>query len=438
MADFQVLIPKLGESIQEATITKIFVQIGDSIKEDDVLFEVATDKVDSEIPSPVSGIVKAIYCKVDDLLAVGKVAMLIGLPGEVTEDVISSGVSSGKNAQEEKLSVAVTPPTDSKTKSSAQSGRYYSPLVRNLASQSNLPLEELDGIQGSGIGGRVRKNDLLQFLEERKNPELLPTSHLKSGETAEISQNQLQVKPKVSLSIGAEDTIIEMDRIRKLIANHMVHSKQTAPHVTAFVEADVTEMVLWRNRVKDEFQKKYGEKLTFLPLITEAVAKALCEYPFVNSSVDGDRIILRKRVNIGIAVATNQGNLVVPVLKDAEAKNRVGLTKEINRFAEAGRNEKLQPDDLSGGTFTITNFGSFGNVMGTPIINQPQVAILAIGTIEKKPAVIETVMGDAIVVRHKVFLSLSYDHRIVDGMLGGKFLKRIADLLEAFDGKQVV
>lgn len=235
------------------------------------------------------------------------------------------------------------------------------------------------------------------------------------------------------MSIGAEDTIMEMDRVRRLIANHMVMSKQTAPHVTSFVEADATEMVIWRNRNKDAFQSKYGEKLTFLPFFTEAVAKALTEYRMINSSVDGDRIILRKKINVGIAVATNSGNLMVPVIKDADEKNLLGLTKDINLFAEAGRNEKLTPDQLQGGTFTITNFGSFGNSMGTPIINQPQVAILAIGTIEKKPAVIETITGDAIVVRHKVFLSLSYDHRVVDGMLGGKFLRRIADLIEDFD-----
>ncbi len=436
MSEFEVLVPKLGESIQEATITKIFVKIGDTVTEDDLLFEVATDKVDSEIPSPVSGTIKSINCKVDDLLAVGKIAMVIDLEGtgEKPSDKVVTDVSVAMPA--ESASDAKLPEIP---RAKVLSARFYSPLVKNMARKEGILLEELEGVEGSGIGGRIQKNDLIKYIEGRGINITNTSSQKNIGSSEEKNENPVVTqRPQVSVSIGAEDTIIEMDRVRKLIAKHMVMSKQTAPHVTSFVEADATEMVLWRNRNKDEFQSKYGEKLTFLPFFTEAVAKAITEYPMINSSVDGEQIILRKRINVGIAVATNSGNLMVPVIKDADSKNLLGLTKDINQFAEAGRKEKLQPDSLQGGTFTITNFGSFGNTMGTPIINQPQVAILAIGTIEKKPAVIETVMGDAIVVRHKVFLSLSYDHRVVDGMLGGRFLRRIADLIEDFDPKRTV
>jgi len=433
MSVFEVLIPKLGESIQEATITKIFVKVGDIIAEDDLLFEVATDKVDSEIPSPVSGSVKAIHCKIDDLLAVGKVAMVIDLEGKSVEP----GSAELKSPEIEIPSQKVIPSSAAADTVRVPTTKFFSPLVKKIAKKEGIRLEELENLEGSGIGGRIQKNDLVKYIEDGALKQTASTSQIKPvvSNSSDVESNQKQA---VSLSIGAEDTIFAMDRIRKLIAKHMVMSKQTAPHVTSFVEADATEMVLWRNRFKDEFLSKYGEKLTFLPFFAEAVAKALTEYPLINSSVDGDNIILRKRINIGIAVATNSGNLMVPVIKDADAKNLLGLTKDINQFAEAGRNEKLVPDQLQGGTFTITNFGSFGNSMGTPIINQPQVAILAIGTIEKKPAVIETAMGDAIVVRHKVFLSLSYDHRVVDGMLGGKFLRRVADLIEGFDANRKV
>ena len=436
MSEFEVLIPKLGESIQEATITKIFVKIGDTIKEDDLLFEVATDKVDSEIPSPVSGTIKSINCKVDDLLAVGKVAMVIDLDGkgDKPSDKVDQEVSVTTFEKSAPISESPEIPREK-----IVTTRFYSPLVKNMAKKEGILLEELEGVEGSGIGGRIQKNDLIKYIEGRGiDMDNISSQQNNGSSETKIENSGVTQRPQVSISIGAEDTIIEMDRVRKMIAKHMVMSMQTAPHVTSFVEADATEMVLWRNRNKDEFQSKYGEKLTFLPFFTEAVAKAITEYPMINSSVDGEQIILRKRINVGIAVATNSGNLMVPVIKDADSKNLLGLTKDINQFAEAGRNEKLQPDSLQGGTFTITNFGSFGNTMGTPIINQPQVAILAIGTIEKKPAVIETVMGDAIVVRHKVFLSLSYDHRVVDGMLGGRFLRRIADLIEDFDPKRTV
>jgi 2-oxoglutarate dehydrogenase E2 component (dihydrolipoamide succinyltransferase) len=434
MSEFEVLIPKLGESIQEATVTKIFVNVGDNVKEDDLLFEVATDKVDSEIPSPVAGTVRSINCQVDELLAVGKVAMVIDLNNGKTDSLPTPENTVTVDSIDSANKVTTIENIPQKSKES----RFYSPLVKKIAKKEGIELNELNIVEGSGIGGRIQKNDLIRFIEERSADTKMNTSHPKEEITINTNLSDTGIKPIISYSIGAEDTIVEMDRVRKLISKHMVMSKQTSPHVTSFVEADATEMVLWRNHNKDEFQAKYGEKLTFMPFFTEATAKALSEFPMINVSVDGDKIIVKKKINIGIAVATNSGNLMVPVVREANTKNLYGLTHEINQFAEAGRKEKLNPDSLQGGTFTITNFGSFGNSLGTPIINQPQVAILAIGTIEKKPAVIETAMGDAIVVRHKVFLSLSYDHRVVDGMLGGRFLRRIADLISDFDPKRLV
>ena len=306
-------------------------------------------------------------------------------------------------------------------------------MVLSIAAKEGISPEELNTITGSGLGGRVQKNDITAYVEQRKQIKKEVPSQTTSAEHERTSPISPSEKPKVSISVGAEDTIVKMDRVRKLIANHMLMSKEVSAHVTTVVEADVTNIALWRNKVKEQFQGKYDEKLTYLPIFTEAVAKALSEFRNVNVSVDGDNIIQRKHINIGIAVAKDDGNLVVPVIKDADTKNLHGLAKDINSLSNAARNNKLNPDQLQDGTFTITNFGTFGNLMGTPIINQPQVAILAVGLVEKKPAVIETLTGDAIVVRHKMFLSLSYDHRVVDGMLGGKFLRRIADLLEQFD-----
>lgn len=430
MSDFEILIPKLGESIQEATITKIFVKQGDTVKEDDILFEVATDKVDSEIPSPVAGTVKQVLCAENEILAVGKVALIIAL-GDTSIDKIEAKPTSETTTETAKETVIDVESLKSE-KEKSKTERFFSPLVKTIAGNEGITLDELENLAGSGIGGRVQKNDLLNYIERRKSDKKeahsQPTATLTT--TSQPTVNQIQ---KVSVSIGAEDTIVEMDRVRKLISNHMVMSKQVSPHVTSFVEADLTNIVLWRNKVKDEYLVKYGEKLTYMPLFTEAVAKALSDFRGINVSVDGDKIIYRKHINIGIAVATNSGNLVVPVIKDADNRNLLGITKEVNALAIAGRDEKLTADQISGGTFTITNFGSFGNLTGTPIINQPQAAILAIGTIEKKPAVIETITGDAIVVRHKMMLALSYDHRVIDGMLGGKFLRRIADYLEQFE-----
>ena len=436
MSDFHVQIPKLGESIQEATITKLFVKQGDTVVEDEILFEIATDKVDSEIPSPVAGIIKEIRCAENDLIPVGQVVIIIGIENDSTS--ISEPVTETVLIKEEPFeTIPVVLVTSTEVISIKEelknAGRFYSPLVKGIATKEGVTLAELDSITGSGLGGRVQKNDIIHFVEGRRmGKKDIPSQQIQTTTTQNIQVSQVD-RPKVSVSIGAEDTILKMDRIRKLIANHMVMSKQVSPHVTTVVEADVSNIVLWRNSVKDDFERKYGQKLTFMPLFVEATAKALSEFRQVNASVDEDNIILRKHINIAIAVATNDGNLVVPVIKDADSKNLVGIAREVNGYGKAGRENKLNPDDLQGGTFTITNFGSFGGLIGTPIINQPQVAILAVGIIEKKPAVMETPTGDAIVVRHKMFLSLSYDHRVVDGMLGGRFLRRIADLLEQFE-----
>ncbi len=429
MSQFKILMPKLGESIQEATVTKWFVKEGDLIAEDDVLFEVATDKVDSEIPSPVDGRVEKIFFPAGSLLPVGEILALIRLSDEdesetriAEQPVVNEVLSDTRETGKEPLSL-----------SGKQLNRFYSPLVRKIAAAESVSLEELDTIHGSGLSGRVQKKDLLHYLEGTRSQVV---TNVKTVETSSVTPTAPQVKG--SISVGAEDQVIEMDRIRKLIADHMVMSKRVSPHVTSVVEADVTGLVLWRNKVKDDFQRKYGEKLTFMPLFMEATSKALAEYPWLNASVNEDKIILRKHINLGIAVAKPDGNLIVPVVKHAEEKNLLGLAKSLNNLAEAARHNKLSPDDIREGTFSITNFGSFRNLIGTPIINQPQVAILATGSIEKKPAVLELPTGDVIAIRHKMYLSLSYDHRVVDGALGGAFLRRIADLLEQFDINRTV
>lgn len=444
MSEFKILMPKLGESVQEATITKWFVKEGDTIEEDDPVFEVATDKVDSEIPSPVDGVITKIFFQEDALVPVGEVVAIVNLGGDDDSEADKTAKTTDKEREEvpaptvEAITQEPSPIKESKEKTShsaditsvkssqpkSESKRFYSPLVKSIAEKENVSLEELERIEGSGQNGRVQKNDLIKYLDDRQ------AGKAKNIETADGSKSSA---PRISSSIGADQQIIEMDRVRKLIADHMVKSKQTSAHVTSVVEADVTNLVLWRNKVKNQFQEKYGEKITFMPVFTEAVAKALMEFPIVNSSVEGDKIYLHKSANVAIAVAKPDGNLVVPVIKEAEQKNLLGITKSLNELAEGARFNKLKPEAYQGGTFTITNFGSFRNVIGTPIINQPQVAILATGTIEKKPAVMETPTGDVIVVRHKMFLSLSYDHRIIDGAMGGAFVRRIADILEAFD-----
>jgi len=429
MSKFEIIMPKLGESIQEGTITKWFVKEGDKVEEDDMLFEVATDKVDSEIPSPVDGKISKILFAEDSVVAVGTVVAVVNTSGDGEdtdeEEEVSdkADVSSRDNSDEDAHKDSSD--DSKKTDNNKQSDRFYSPLVMTIAKEENISFEELEKIEGTGSNGRVRKNDVLAYLEKRKSG--------KPDDTEKNSKAAVKTESRPTVITGEGDKVIEMDRVRKLIAEHMVMSKKVSPHVTTIVEADVTDLVFWRNKNKDLFQKKYGEKITFMPFFIEAAAAALAEFPLVNSSVDNDKIILRKNINIGIAVAKNDGNLIVPVIKNAEQKNLVGLTKELNRLADAARSNKLNPDEIQGGTFTITNFGTFRNLMGTPIINQPQVAILATGSIEKKPAVLELPTGDAIVIRHKIFLSLSYDHRVVDGALGGEFLRKIADNLENFD-----
>ena len=432
MASFNIVMPKLGESIQEGTITKWFVKEGDTIEEDDVLFEVATDKVDSEIPSPVDGVIAKILYPEDSLVAVGEILAVVSLDGE--DDSTSSEVIPEKeeSTTEEVKTESTSSPVDESRK---LSNRFYSPLVKTIAKEENVSLKELETIKGSGAGGRVQKKDILDYIENRGGGQ---AANAPKAAPTEVPAPVVERKTPMTVTAGAGDQVIEMDRVRKLIADHMVMSKQVSPHVTSVVEADVTEMVLWRNRNKDTFLKKYGEKITFMPIFTEAVALALSEFPLVNSSVNGDKIILKKDINVGIAVAKPDGNLIVPVIRNAEQRNLVGLSKELNRLANAARTNKLDPSEIQGGTFTITNFGSFGNIIGTPIINQPQVAILATGIIEKKPAVLETPSGDVIAIRHKMYLSLSYDHRIVDGALGGAFLRRIADILEKFDTNRAI
>ena len=432
MASFNIVMPKLGESIQEGTITKWFVKEGDTIEEDDMLFEVATDKVDSEIPSPVDGVITKINYEEDSLVAVGEVLAVVSLDGEVEEPEAEK-----TEAKEEAAKTNDAPAKEEKADASVDdsrklSNRFYSPLVKTIAKEENVSFDELESIEGSGVGGRVQKKDILAYLESKDSSAAQPEAK-KDSKPATSAAPAVEKKVAPPVSVGAGDTVVEMDRVRKLIADHMVMSKQVSPHVTSVVEADVTDLVIWRNKNKDAFQKKYGDKITFMPIFTEAVAAALAEFPMVNSSVNGDKIIMKKDVNVGIAVAKPDGNLIVPVIKNAEQRNLVGLTKELNRLANAARNNKLDPAEIQGGTFTITNFGSFGNIIGTPIINQPQVAILATGIIEKKPAVLETPSGDVIAIRHKMYLSLSYDHRIIDGALGGAFLRRIADHLEQFD-----
>lgn len=443
MANFELVMPKLGESIEEATIIKWFVKAGDKVKDDDILLEIATDKVDSEIPSPVSGTVTKVLYQQDETVAVGSIIAIIDTSGadlqpEKEKEDDTSGKSQ-KSDVEESQAKENTEPAEEKT-SINTSGRYYSPLVRKIASEENVSLDQLQSITGTGRNGRVRKEDLLNYLEQRDKRESTGesrTSPVEEGPSATVSK-PFPEKPKVTVSASPEDEIIQMDRMRKLIAEHMVMSKSISAHVTNMIEADVTNIVLWRNRIKDEFLKREKEKITYLPVFLESVISALKDYPIINSSVDGDKIILRKNINLGIAVALPSGNLIVPVIKTADQLNLLGLIKSLNKLADEARNNKLNPDDVRGGTFTISNFGTFRNVMGTPIINQPQVAILGIGTVEKKPSVIETPAGDVIAIRHKMFLSLTYDHRIIDGAYGGAFLRKLTDYLEAFDSSRTL
>lgn len=427
MAKFELLMPKLGESVQEATITQWFVKVGDKVEEDMPLLEVATDKVDSEIPSPVAGKVIDVLYKKDDVVAVNKVIALIAMEGEEVQDKnIEEDSEVKKQNKKKKQSTS----SRKNNEDFNNSDRFYSPLVKNIANKENISFDELEQISGTGLNNRVTKKDLLKYIENRS---VETPKQIYENKVEKTEEKQSQHQYKVNVSVNSGDEIFEMDRMRRMIADHMVTSKHVAPHVTSMIEADVTNIVIWRNKIKERFLEKEKEKITFLPVFIHAISKALKDYPGVNASVDGYKIIHRKNINIGIAVALDNGNLIVPVIKNSDHLNILGITKELNRLAKAARENKLKPDEIEGGTFSISNFGSFKNVMGTPIINQPQVAIMAIGTIEKKPAVVETPTGDIIAVRYKMFLSLTYDHRAVDGALGGAFLRKVADYIEAFD-----
>lgn len=425
MSTFNIVAPKLGESVQEVTITKWFVQLGDMVKEDDLLMEVGSDKVDSEIPSPVEGKIIEIKHVEGDVVPVGDVIAVISLDGE--GEVVASTTEAKKETEEDKKATPVEETQKEKTIKSDDK-RFYSPLVKSIAEKEGVSAEELASIEGNGANGRVQKDDILNYIEKKKNGNA-PQKAVKQEE----AKPALKAEPKAAPSASGQDTIIEMNRMRKIIADRMSESKHTAPHVTSMVEVDVTNVVKWRTVNKKAFEAREGRKLTYMPIIIEAVTKALRDFPRINAHLNGYTITEKKDINIGIAVSTNSGDLMVPVIKKADYLNMLGITAELDRLAEGARTGNISVDDLQGGTFTISNFGSFRNVMGTPIINIPEVAILAVGTIEKKPAVIETPEGDLIVPRSKMFLSLSYDHRVIDGMLGGSFLRKVADYLEEFD-----
>jgi 2-oxoglutarate dehydrogenase E2 component (dihydrolipoamide succinyltransferase) len=430
MAEFKVELPKMGESVAEATITTWLKAVGDSIEEDEPIVEIATDKVDSEVPAPCSGVLKEILFNEGDVVAVGSVFAVIN--SEIESENTASEIDSSTDNEKEQKSIEqeILQPLEDNVNIISEnnyknSKKFYSPLVKSIAEKEGISIEELDIIVGNGANGRVTKADILAYLKSRR------------GTPVNINQQKVDLNvnksKKPSLSVSGNDEIIEMGRMRKMIADHMVSSVHTAPHVTSFVEADVTNLVKWRNKTKKSFEEKEGEKLTFTPIFIEAIAKALRDFPLVNSSIEGENIIVKNDINIGMATALPSGNLIVPVIKNADQLNLVGIAKKVNDLANRAKLGQLKPDEIAGGTYTVSNVGTFGNVMGTPIINQPQSAILALGAIKKKPAVIETESGDLIGIRHLMFLSHSYDHRNIDGALGGKFVRKVADYLENFD-----
>lgn len=430
MARFELKLPRMGESVAEATITNWLKQVGDKIEADEAVLEVATDKVDSEVPSEVAGVlVEQLFSK-DDLVEVGQTIAIIETEGEdvevIVEDVVAPEIIEevSKTIEIAKENVAVP------TISNSSSEKFFSPLVKNIAAAEGISLDELEQIQGTGNEGRVTKHDILQYVETRKSK---PVEKVIQPQTI-VSKPQTAVP----VSINGGDEIVEMDRMRKLIAGYMVSSQQTSAHVYSFIEVDVTNIVKWRDKHKNDFEKREGEKLTFTPIFMEAVAKALKDYPGVNISIDGNSVIKRKNINLGMAAALPSGNLIVPVIKNADQLNLVGMAKAVNDLGNRAKQGKLKPDDTQGGTYTVTNVGSFGSVFGTPIINQPEVGILALGAIRKVPAVIETPEGDFIGIRQKMFLTHGYDHRIIDGALGGMFVKRVAEYLEGFDVSRTI
>ena len=438
MSTIDLVMPKMGESIIEATILKWHKKPGDFVKMDETVLEIATDKVDSEVPSTAEGVITEILFKENDVVAVGKVIARISADAQV-------GAAPASAPAPMPAASAPTPspaaPAAAPQTASGGGNKFYSPLVLNIASSEGIAMSELENIHGTGNEGRVTKKDILQYVAAKKSGVLsapAPAQFAAPDPAPAPVAVESPAPASANSYAGSNVEIIEMDRMRKLIADHMVKSKATSPHVTSFTEADVTNIVNWRNKVKNAFEKKYGEKITFTPIFIEAIVNAIKKYPMINCSLDGNQIIIKKDLNIGMAAALPSGNLIVPVIKNADTKNLYGLTKEVNALANNARNNKLKPDDTQGGTFTLTNVGTFGSLMGTPIINQPQVAILAVGAIKKRPMVLETPQGDVIAIRHMMYLSLSYDHRIIDGSLGASFLTEVANELERFDGSREI
>lgn len=453
MAKFELKLPQMGESVAEATLTAWLKEVGDTIELDEPVVEIATDKVDSEVPSEVEGKLVEKFFEVDDIIKVGEVIAIIETEGTedtggndtsettVEDEEISEEVAAA--ALESDIETVVSLSDYATLSHASDQGRFYSPLVRNIAKEENISQEELDAMPGSGKDGRVTKEDILAYLKERSTA--TPAKSAPAAKApgvpsapAEVRETQAPKPTATPVSVNGQDEIIEMTRMGKLIAHHMVASKQTSAHVQSFIEVDVTAIVQWRDRVKKSFEQREGEKLTFTPIFMEAVAKAIKDFPMINIQVDGDRIVKKKGINLGMAAALPDGNLIVPVIKNADQLNLVGMARMVNDLAERARKNQLKPDEIQGGTYTVTNVGTFGSVFGTPIINQPQVAILALGAIRKVPAVIETPQGDLIGIRHKMFLSHSYDHRVVNGALGGQFVKRVAEYLESWDVNRVV
>jgi len=438
MAKFELKLPKMGESVAEATITNWLKEVGDTIEADEAVLEIATDKVDSEVPSEVDGVLIEKLFGPDDVVQVGQTIAIIETAGG--DDSKSAAVEAKKpeGALVEEAEELVTSAKSSSETSStdySDSTKFYSPLVKNIAKQEGVSLQELEKLEGTGKDGRVTKNDILGYLEDRGAQ---PKSTAGVSAPAQSQTVPTAKKPSAPVSVGGEDEIIEMTRMGKMIAHHMVESVQTSAHVQSFIEVDVTNIWNWRSKNKVAFEKREGEKLTFTPIFMEAVAKAIKDFPMINIALDGDKIIKRKNINLGMAAALGNGDLIVPVIKNADRLNLVGMAKAVNDLAGRARENKLKPDDIQGGTYTVTNVGTFGSIMGTPIINQPQVAILALGAIRKVPAVIETPEGDFIGIRYKMFLSHSYDHRVVNGALGGQFVQRVAQYLESFDKNREV
>ncbi|MEZ5009124.1 MAG: dihydrolipoamide acetyltransferase family protein [Chitinophagales bacterium] len=450
MAEYKLVMPKMGESVFEATILTWLKKPGDKVAQDETVLEVATDKVDSDVPSPVEGVVKQLFFDEGDTVEVGKVLAIIDTDQDFDQPDIAIEEEQGESTQDTEPEIEqeeVASPVEEVEKTVVQakeavkpiinqqnqsSSKYFSPLVLNIAQTEGISLGELDKINGSGKEGRVTKEDILDYLKNRGK--VTSTAKKETASPAPEAKSPTPPStPKTPISIGRNDEVIEMDRMRKLIANHMVNSINTSAHVSSFVEADLTNVVLWRNKHKNAFEKREGFKLSFMPIFVEAITHAIMEFPMINVSVDGDKIIRKVNINVGVATALPSGNLIVPVIKNADQKSLVGIAREMNDIVVRARQNQLRPDDTQGGTYTISNIGTFGNIIGTPIINQPQVAIMAVGSITKKPAVLETAQGDVIAIRHKMYLSHTYDHRVVDGMLGGMFVKYVGDYLEKWD-----